>query len=274
MSRFTKAISSPRFNIVLFVIAAVLLLGSIVGGTQAALSYYSDTYWARLMSSDIGVTLIENDQEVAYRNYNTNGSWNYRTHTDGTNNADGRDATLLTNTFDDGLVAGKRYDEVLKVQNTGYIDQYVRVTLTKYFEDPTTHEKVTTASPDLIQLDLNTTAASDGSQWIVDEDASTSPEQTVLYYNMPLSGSTDENGETSIPFCTGITIDGAIADTVKDVQQTTENGVTTYTTTYSYNGMNACLEASVYAVQQHNIFDAIISAWGKYLNVDNGQIRP
>ena len=40
--------------------SALLLIGSTVGSTRAALTYYSETYGARIQVSRIGVTLKEN----------------------------------------------------------------------------------------------------------------------------------------------------------------------------------------------------------------------
>ena len=48
----------------LLAIAAVLLLASTVGSTQAALLYYSDNYVANVEVSNIGVSLVENDEVI------------------------------------------------------------------------------------------------------------------------------------------------------------------------------------------------------------------
>ena len=60
----------------LLAIAAVLLLASTVGSTQAALLYYSDNYVANVEVSNIGVSLVENDEVINYRDYNKDGRWN------------------------------------------------------------------------------------------------------------------------------------------------------------------------------------------------------
>lgn len=253
MSRLGKVISSPRLNIALFVVAAVLLLGSIVGGTQAALSYYSDTYLARLAASDIGVTLLENGQKVAWRDYEGGDRWD-----------ESRDAKLLQNVTSGGeaFQVGREYDEKLAVQNTGTITQYVRVSMLKYWEDENGN-KVTTVSPDLIKLGLDTTPKADGSAWLLDEGSSTT-ERTVLYYNRPLA-----SGDTTHNFCNKVSVDGAIASKVTQTEQKNADGTTTITTTYDYDGLRFCVEANVFAVQQHNVLDAIHSAWGANLNIND-----
>ena len=57
-----KAVS-PLVTVVLFVVAVAMLLGGSIGGTRAALTYYSETYTSRIQMYDIGVGLIENDRE-------------------------------------------------------------------------------------------------------------------------------------------------------------------------------------------------------------------
>lgn len=269
MSRIGKVISSPRFNIVLFVVAALLLLGSIVGGTQAALSYYSDTYLARLAASDIGVTLTENGEKVAWRDYEGGNRWDERTYAQAAEGNEGTEnnAALLSNLLAEGetFQVGKKYDEKLAVQNTGTINQYVRVSLLKYWEDEDGN-KVNTVSPDLIELDLNTQRMADGRAWLKD-DLSSTKERTVLYYNRPLS-----SGETTHDFCSAVSVNSAIATKVTQTEQKNEDGTTTITTKYDYNGLRFCLEANVYAVQQHNVRDAIHSAWGQNLSVTDGTL--
>ena len=61
-----KAVS-PAVTAVLFAVAVVMLLGSSIGGTRAALTYYSETYTSRIQMYDIGVSLLENDREVSWR---------------------------------------------------------------------------------------------------------------------------------------------------------------------------------------------------------------
>ena len=57
-------------------------------------------------------------------------------------------------------------------------------------------------------------------------------------------------------------MDGGIAEKVTETVETGEDGRTTITTTYDYNGVNFMLEVEVDAVQTHNAVSAIRSAWG------------
>ena len=65
----SKKKSLKKAPVFLLVAAAVLLLASTVGSTQAALTYYSDNYSAQVTVSNIGVTLLENGSEISRRNY-------------------------------------------------------------------------------------------------------------------------------------------------------------------------------------------------------------
>ena len=54
---------------ILLVAAVLLLMGSVVGSSQAALTYFSETYKARILIYDIGVTLVENERDISWRDY-------------------------------------------------------------------------------------------------------------------------------------------------------------------------------------------------------------
>lgn len=223
--------------------SAVLLIGSTVGSTRAALTYYSENYSAQVTVSNIGVSLLENGETVSRRDYDTNGEWN---ETSG---------ELLADLKDQAVAPGKSYPEVLTVQNSGSIDSYVRVILTKSWKD-SEGNKDTTLSPDLIDLDLQT-----GNGWIVDENAST-PERTILYYTQQVGA-----GETTPALSDTVRIDPAVANKVEESVTTDENGYRTITYTYAYDGYTFELEAEVNAVQTHNAEDAIKSAWGTDVTV-------
>ena len=224
MKGWKKVLSKPSVTAGAFVMAAGLLLFSGVGGARAALNYYSETYSGRVQLQDIGVTLTENGENVSWRNYTEDGSWDQNT------------GTLLTNLLAEGesVNPGQKYDEVLAVKNTGTINQYVRVSVYKY--------------------------------WLIADENSSTPERTVLYYSKLLN-----SGETSTPFADTLTIDTQVATKVTQTTAT-ENGYTTITTTYDYDGLQFCVEASVDAVQEHNAEDAILSAWGRKVSISNGSL--
>ncbi len=234
---------------VLLSVSAVLLIGSTVGSTRAALTYYSENYGAEVTVSNIGVSLLENGETVSRRDYDSNGEWN---ETSG---------ALLADLQEETIVPGKEYDEALAVSNSGSIDSYVRVILNKSWTD-SEGSTDPNLSPELIDLNLLT-----DNGWIIDEDASTA-ERTILYYTNILPA-----GETTPALSDTVRIDPAVADKVTEEVATDENGYKTITFTYAYDGYTFELEAEVNAVQTHNAQDAIKSAWGVDVDVaDDGTI--
>lgn len=233
--------SFPAKPALLLSAAALLLLGSTVGSTRAALTYYSENYSARVDMSSIGVTLLENGKEVSSRDYADDGAW------EGT-----ADGVLLKDMLSEGekLVPGKRYDESLTVLNSGNIDTFVRVVLTKSWQDGDGN-KDTSLSPDLIELELG-----EGNGW-VKADVESSPERIVLYYTNALAP-----GETAPAFCDTIRISHEVADKITKV---TDGNTIHYV--YDYNGYSFGLDAEVNAVQTHNAEDAVKSAWGVDVSV-------
>lgn len=231
---------------VLLSASAVLLIGSTVGSTRAALTYYSENYGAEVTVSNIGVSLLENGETVSRRDYDSNGEWN---ETSG---------ALLADLQEETIVPGKEYDEALAVSNSGSIDSYVRVILNKSWTD-SEGSTDPNLSPELIDLNLLT-----DNGWIIDEDASTA-ERTILYYTNILPA-----GETTPALSDTVRIDPAVADKVTEEVTTDENGYKTITFTYAYDGYTFELEAEVNAVQTHNAQDAIKSAWGVDVDVADG----
>ena len=71
-----------RLTYLMLAAAVLLLLGSTVGSTRAALTYYSDNYVAKITVSQIGVSLLENGEVVSSRDYNDN-AWKVTTNKDG-----------------------------------------------------------------------------------------------------------------------------------------------------------------------------------------------
>lgn len=306
LQKLKKGLSSPIVTIGMFGAAAALLIGSTVGGTRAVLTYQSEYYSSQIEMKNIGVSLVErngardedgNDKEwtvVAQRDYanSSDGSW------------DGREnGVLLSGILEEGesFKLGKVYDEELAVVNSGTIDQYVRVTLYKYWvkaedgisaqssqeevENPMPEEtKLPELSSDLIRLNLTL-----GDKWLLDTQASNwsgypgrdpqtgelrtdlNGERVVLYYKDIL----ESGGGMTEAFCDTFQVDPGVA--VKVTQEKTvetrmgEDGVehtyTIITTTYDYDGTQFRLAAEVDAVQTHNAEDAIWSAWGRRVSV-------
>ena len=64
-----KGANGRKVTYLLFALAGVMLLGSTIGSTRAALTYYSENYTAQITVSQIGVSLLENGQVVSSRDY-------------------------------------------------------------------------------------------------------------------------------------------------------------------------------------------------------------
>lgn len=220
--------------VLLLAVSAVLLIGSTVGTAWAAIRYYSEHYTAQFSTSSIGVTLLENGKAVSSKNYAGNGRWD-----------EAGDGQLLKNMLgkNEKLTPGKRYQEALSVQNSGNIDTFVRVIITRSWQDGAGKNK--SLSPELIELNLT------GDGWVQD-DVQSSPERTILYYTEILPA-----GETTPPLSDTIRIGNEIARKVSKVQ---DGNIIRYV--YDYDGYSFHLDAEVNAVQTHHGTEAIKSAWG------------
>ena len=148
----------PKKVALLLGAAAVLLLGSTVGSTRAALTYYSENYSAQMNLKHIGVSLVENGQVVSSRDYVSGNEWS--------GNTEGK---LLANMLGENekFTPGKQYDEAISVTNSGDIDTFVRVIITKSWKDKE-GRKNAELSQDLIELNVP-----ENSGWVVAEDQST-----------------------------------------------------------------------------------------------------
>ena len=246
-----------KIVIAAFILMAGTFLFSAFGATRAAL-ITSDIYDSKFEMYDIGVTLNENGTPIAWRFYN------------------GKDRDWVVNK-ETSLFAslnevryGTQYPELLSVRNSGQIDEYVRVTIYKYWLDKDGN-KNPAMDPDLIDLHLLT----GDNNWIEDTNYSTK-ERTVLYYALPLKGTKSVNGgETTTDFADSMMLDEDIKNYVK--QETTDydatSGYTIITTEYIYDGCTFCIDVEVDAVQTHNAEDAALSAWGRAIKIDeNGAL--
>lgn len=249
MKKFRDFLGRPTVTAVLLALALVLLGGSTIGGTRAALTIQSRDYNSHVELYDLGVALEES---------NDGSSWTeVANHSKPRNN----NGVLMNNLLgsDKKLLVGKKYTEMLRVVNkqkgTRPIDEYVRVAVYKYWVDADGNKTEKTAEMDSAWIKLD--FAKPGSGWTIDtEKGSSTEERTVLYYSPILTG-----GAASTPFLNAITIDEAATHKVTKTESTV-GGVTTITWTYDYNGMQFCIDVYVDAVQTHNVTDAKTSAWG------------
>ena len=213
-------------TLLLFVVAALLLLFTTIGGASAALSYFSETYATTIHTEFVKVTLTSGDV-IGY--FFSGGDWQVgKTYTPVSGSAKG-----------------------FSVSNDGPIDEYVRITIHRYWFDD--HGKLTDLDPSLIQVGIK-----DG--WLRAPQGNDSPETIVLYLASPLA-----SGE-SAEFLDSITIGQGAATTVRQ----TTNADGTISNVYAYDGISFGIDVLADVVQGHNAADAIKSAWGVDVSVDDG----
>ena len=239
-----KKKSFPKKSALLLTASALLLIGSTVGSTRAALTYYSENYSAQIEMQNIGVSLLENGDVVSSQDFTSK------------NQQEVKDGELLTGLLgkNEKFAPGNKYKEELSVQNSGNIDTFVRVILTKSWQNKE-GKKNTTLSPDLIELNFLT-----ANGWVV-ADQQTTDERTVLYYTKAVKA-----GDTTPALSDTLRIDPKIAT---DVEKTVKDNTITYT--YKYGDYTFHIDAEVDAVQTHNAKDAIKSAWGVDVNVSDDE---
>lgn len=220
-----RILTSPVVTALLFVLAAGLIGFGGVNTAQAALTINSRDFGAQVQLASINTSLVET---------NAGGSRVVA--------AEGVEVPLAEGTLvPDGekFQIGKKYQEELTVSNDGAIDEFVRVTVYKYWVDAEGNPiKKTDLDPKLIELEFDT------SKWTIDTEASTE-ERTVLYYQGTLVP-----GEESAPLTKSIKISPVTLGKVA-------------TGKYSYEGVEFQLKAVVDAVQTHNGNDAMTGAWGQ-----------
>ena len=244
-----SVLRSPITTAVLFVAAVALILGGTIGGARAVLNIQSHDYVAQAQLTEIHVALTENGT------IRENMDQDAHIHADA-----GYQHTLLNDLVsqtEGELVVGHTYKEELAARNVGDgsatgtgIDQYVRVTVYKYWVD-SNGKKVQSLDPSLIDLHFVETQQAHG-KWTVDTASSTG-ERTVLYYSTilaPQNGAHDGLLSDSDPFTDTLTIsDKVLTEKAADGS-------------LMYKGCKPEIKVVVDAVQTHNASDAKTSAWG------------
>ena len=243
MKRKTKM---TRLNSFLLLGAVALLLFAGIGSARSAY-IESDKYETQIATKNIDLQINENGDPV------------------------GEDGALLKGLLkeDETLKIGQMYPESLTVTNTGDIDQYVRVTVYKYWTDA--DGKRVDLEPELIKTVFGE------EDWIVSESDSTK-ERTVLYYTKPL-----KPGETTSDILTQVGLDQSVAKRITQTPEAAEpedgdgtaDGTaeeeTKYqndTTTYDYNGVQFGITVDADGIQTHSAEKAIKSSWGVDVTID------
>lgn len=273
----------------------IVLCGGIIG-TNAKLTIFSEDYIADFELDHLQVHLIENGTDVCHGE-------NVITSVHRYDNGKARDAKYHGNLLeymgyknDDhksdlsgyklgtpGVVEpGRTYKEEISAANGENIDQYVRLTIRKYWVDPE-GKKATYMDPALIRLDYkdenkNVKAYNTGA-WQINPKEHT-PESDTYYLTKMLPGvkGSDKLNPSALLF-NQLTIDSSIVDDnhMKQEEEVVDDGdkkITIYTYTYDYDNYTFYIEANVQAIQTHNVNDAIDSLWGvENVSASGGQIH-
>jgi len=231
-----------RRTLALLAAAVIMLGGSGVMGTKAALTVFSPNYDATLATNTLGVELTEAVDGGSKVTIPDNGSFTLT-----------KDATLSV---------GKVYKDSIGVSNSGTAAEYVRVIVRKYWveKDQTAKTDVTQKlQPEWIEL----TAASGWKEVKGDND-----EFSIYYRSTPLGV-----GESAELF-TGFRInekvktagkkimigDQEYASDAEAAKAAKDGDVIKYT--YTYDGCTFNIEAEAQGVQTHHYEDAMKSVWG------------
>ena len=261
----------------------VVLCGGLIG-TNAKLTIFSEDYIADFELDHLHVHLIENGVDVCHGENTITSVHRY-------DSGDSRDAKYHGNLLEKlgysndvhytdakgyqlgtpGTVEpGRTYKEEISAANGENINQYVRLTVKKYWVDPE-GKKATYMDPALIKLAYKETGgkvkAYNTGAWQINPKEHTLESDTYYLTNMlPGAKGSDQINPSALLF-NQLTIDGSIMDEEnmhKDTQ-VNQNGnkiTTVYTYTYDYDQYTFYIEADVQAIQTHNVNDAIDSLWG------------
>lgn len=252
-------------TLALLAAAILLFAGGAVSGTRAALNIQSDYYIAQFYLNHLQVHLIENGKDVCGGHNNL----------DGESKITGQLATALGYKSDTELGTvepGKLYQEEIAARNGNNIDEFVRLTVRKYWAKTDENgnvilkdglpEKAGNMDPAWIHLYYGGSETYNSGAW-TENPAERTEESSTYYYKTDL----DPNADSALIF-DQIMIDRQLAKISKvDVTEESAGGVTKkiYKYIYKYDGCAFYIEADVQAIQTHNINEAIKSQWG----VDN-----
>ena len=223
----SKKKTSSLITWLMFALAVGLLLFSTIGSARAALSIESEVLKSDYRMHNIGVGLGYSGKVFMQ--------------------------DLIGS--DEQVIPGKIYDLPVSIANTGDIDEYVRVTVYKYWIK--NGKKDASLDPSFIEITFADTMQKDSS-W-----SSPTGESVVFYASNPLTAGGALDIIESVK----------VSDSILKTAQTQKDGKKT-TTTYVFDGAQFCIEIVADGVQTHNAKDAIRSAWGKTVSVgtDGGPI--
>lgn len=227
-------------NIIVFFIICIILLYVLLNNNSIISKMVMPEKKQTVASMSIGVSLLENGKIVAESD---------EAHTIG---------TILEAILAEGenFKVGKNYELAISTQNSGSIDHYVRVIISKYWADET-NKADKTLNPEFIELGKST----DG--WLWDESYETSG-RCVAYYKYPVG----EGGEVTPPVINSIRVNDSVQYEYEEIRD--GNNIILQN---RYNNKEIIIEVDAEVVQTYAAEDAMKSGWGVDATIsDNGEI--
>jgi len=227
-----KIINKP---LIVFAAGLLLLAGSTIGATSAAINYSSEQRTLDFKTASLDVEI----REYSEGDYKV---------------VDDANPIAFPGLQSDDFQIGKLTASDVRVANisgTDGFDEYIRVRVTKSWLN-SEGDKDTLLNPDLIEMSI-----ADG--WTKVDADGTSPETATYYYRSPVA-----NGQ-EIEVIEGITIRGELLEEYV-IENTEVAG--TVKTLYRYDGQSIDIVIKVDALQVHNPVEAIKGAWGLDAEVD------
>jgi len=263
MKKVRSFFKSPMGTTFLFMLAVLMLMTGTIGGVRATPQIFNpDFYYGGVELQEIGITLVENGNDISSRDYKKEIEDFVTTQ-----------GVLLKNMFQGvvdpagneigELVLGYPYGERLSVRNSGEIPEYIRVSVYKYWTDSAGNKNDTIP---IEFIDLNFVTGDNG--WVIDQSDSNpsaddsdsnTRERTMLYYKYVVPGKSE--GGTTTDFTDTLKIDPRIIDYAEKVYPDPSNP-NSWTWSWVADGNTFQIEVEADAVQNHNAKAAIKSAWG------------
>lgn len=248
-----KLKTKNKIIIIVLILVIIIILIEIINNIQNIKKINTELLAAgTIYMENIGVSIVENNNIVAWRNYGDSGQWNENK------------GNLFYKMIGEGenLVIGKKYANEIKIRNTGAIDEYVRVTINKNWVDES-ENIIRMLEPQRIELQI----PDESSNWIKDENSSNNS-KTIFYYKKPLL-----KGQDTEPILNAIKISPNTINNYTYTKAVTADGEI-ITTKNNYDGIRFKIDIEVAAVQNNNAEDAILSAWGKIVEISaDGTLR-
>ena len=294
MKRLRKLMDSPKATMAVFGAAALLLSSSTIGGARAARIYGEENYRTDIATTAISTALVEENDGTREKGRSLEAG----------EEGNGQEFRLLEGMVPAGekIKPGKKYAEKLSVENTGETDQYVRVTVYKYWtkevqtgaetsaegtdaEGTDAAEKRTEkeldADPGYIKLHLLAADADAEGGTAGTEGADTGAERADTGTDADAEGVKSpwiidrdaSTAERTVLYYTkplkpgesAAFMDGLTIDSaVAGILKTGADG----SQAYAYRDLSFEVKAEVDAVQPRHGEEAILSAWGREVKID------